>query len=90
MTSESLKQKEQKMLFEIMETREALEEAEEEHAIREILESSALEINECLRQMEISFERRDLFEARHQTIRLNYLSKIQAEAEAKLERLSAL
>ena len=84
---DDLRAQEQAMLLHVMEVRETLEESDDRTEINDILSSSSSQINECLHAMEIAFERRDLFEARHRTVLLNYLSKIQQEAENKLEAL---
>jgi molecular chaperone HscB len=84
---DDLRAQEQAMLLHVMEVRETLEESEELEEIKDILTASSSQITECLHAMEIAFERRDLFEARHRTVLLNYLSKIQQEAENKLESL---
>lgn len=84
---EQLKAQEQSMLFYVMEVRETLEESSDTSEIQDIITSASAQINECLRAMELAFEKRDLFDARHRTVLLNYLTKIQQEAEAKLELL---
>jgi molecular chaperone HscB len=84
---DQLKAQEQAMLFHVMEVRETLEESSNMDEIKDILISSAAQIDECLHSMESAFEKKDLFDARHRTVLLNYLSKIQQEAELKLESL---
>ena len=84
---EMLRQQEQAMLFHVMEVRETLEESEDANEIKDILQSASAQIDECLHAMEIAFEKKDFFDARHRTVLLNYLSKIQQEAENKLESL---
>jgi molecular chaperone HscB len=84
---DQLKAQEQAMLFHVMEVRETLEESNDTAEIKDILTSASSQITECLKAMELAFEKRDLFDARHRTILLNYLSKIQQEAETKLEAL---
>lgn len=86
---EALQQQEQAMLFHVMEVRETLEESEDIEEITDILTTASQQIEECLHAMESAFEKMDLFDARHRTVLLNYLSKIQQEAENKLESLGS-
>jgi len=84
-----LKAQEQAMLMHVMEVRETLDESEEVAEIKDIIIAASSQIEQCLRAMEVAFEKRDLFDARHRTILLNYLSKIHQEAEGKLEFINA-
>lgn len=86
---ESLQQQEQAMLFHVMEVRETLEESEDTDEINDILRDATSQIEDCLQAMETAFEKMDLFDARHRTVLLNYLSKIQQEAENKLDSLGS-
>lgn len=86
---EELQKQEQAMLFHVMEVRETLDESSDELEIKDIITSSKRQIDDCLHAMERAFEKKDLFDARHRTVLLNYLSKIQQEAENKLEALSS-
>lgn len=85
----ALKRQEQAMLFQVMEVRETLDDSDDVDEVKDILRSAASQIEECLHAMEIAFEKKDLFDARHRTVLLNYLSKIQQEAENKLESMGA-
>ena len=84
-----LKAQEQAMLMHVMEVRETLDESEDKEEVKDILVAASAQVEQCLRAMEAAFEKKDLFDARHRTVLLNYLSKIQQEAEGKLEGLNA-
>jgi len=74
-------------LVEVMETREALEDASTLEEARMILEENCFKIECCLKNIKALFDAKELAKIAQEAIRLQYFTRINDEANKRLDKL---